>query len=349
MWDKTALTHKQLIELENISKRYDDILAVNDLSLSIRQGEILVLLGHSGCGKTSTLRLIAGLERPNSGTIWLNGEPVAGNNAWVAPEKRQVGMVFQDYALLPHMTVKDNIIFALQGWQRKQQLQRVDDMLHLVGMAGTQNRYPHQLSGGQQQRVALARALAAQPAILLLDEPFSNLDAARRKSMRDEVRSIIKAVDATALFVTHDQEEAMHIGDRIAIMSAGEILQLGQPTELYHAPANQAIGEFLGEANWLTGHATANYVDTVLGRLPLARPITGDVTVMIRPEMLDVTPQTDSNAVVTNVRFYGHYKLLHLQIAEKHHMVARVWSDSSLANGARVAVEVKKPVIAFPA
>ncbi len=343
------MAHKSLIKLEHVSKRYDNVLAVDDLSLGIRQGEILVLLGHSGCGKTSTLRLIAGLERPDAGLIWLNGETVAGANTWVAPEKRQVGMVFQDYALLPHMTVRENITFGLRGWQKRAQVARVQEMLALVGMPATQDRYPHQLSGGQQQRIALARALAAQPAILLLDEPFSNLDAARRKSMRDEVRAIIKAVDATALFVTHDQEEALHIGDRIAIMHEGQILQLGQPDELYHLPQTQAIGEFLGEANWLAGRAMQDSVDTELGELALARPDEGDVMVMIRPELVDVVPQDDGEAVVTDVRFYGHYKMLYLRLNGDQQMMARVWSDERLAPGERVTVHVKKPVITFPA
>lgn len=341
------MPHKTLIELEHVSKSYGDVLAVDRLSLSIRQGEILVLLGHSGCGKTSTLRLIAGLERPDTGTIRLNGNVVADASTWLMPEKRKVGMVFQDYALLPHMTVQDNITFGLHGWQKKQQIDRVKEMLALVGMQSTHGRYPHQLSGGQQQRIALARALAAQPAILLLDEPFSNLDAARRKSMRDEVRTIITAVDTTALFVTHDQEEAMHIADRIAVMRDGQILQLGTPTELYHAPATRAIGEFLGEANWLDGHASGDYVETVLGRMPLARPVTGKVTVMTRPEALDVIPQSDGDAVIRDVRFYGHYKMLYLQVADDYQIMVRVWSNNDLEQATRVAVTVKTPVIAF--
>ncbi|HSV86033.1 MAG TPA: ABC transporter ATP-binding protein, partial [Levilinea sp.] len=234
-----------IIKLHNVSKRFNGHQAVQDLSLSVMHGELLALLGPSGCGKTTTLRLIAGLEQPDYGTVMIRGRTVAGGS-WVPPEKRGVGFVFQDYALFPHMTVWDNVAFGLSHIKRQDRIEKVRMPLELVGLADVAARYPHELSGGQQQRVALARALAAEPAVVLLDEPFSNLDADLRAQMRVQVRSILKEVSATAVFVTHDQEEALFMGDRIAVLHSGRLEQVAAPEDLYLAPASRFIAEFIG-------------------------------------------------------------------------------------------------------
>ncbi len=310
---------------------------------------LLVLLGSSGCGKTTLLRLAAGLERPESGEIWINGALAAGGSAWIPPEQRQIGMVFQDYALFPHLTAKQNIAFALNGLRGRARAERIAEMLALVGLHGHADRYPYQLSGGQQQRVALARALAPAPLIVLLDEPFSNLDAGLRKTMREEVRRILIEAGATAIFVTHDQEEAMRIGDEIAIMHAGKVVQVGKPDALYRHPASAQVADFLGDTNYLLGQAQGDRVVTALGVLPLARPARGEVNVMIRPEALALSPSPDGTAIVTDSRYYGQYRLITLRHADNLILQARVWAQVEIDIGDRVSVSVQGDVVAFAA
>lgn len=343
------MTIKPLIQLKNINKHYDDVQAVVDLTLTIAQGELLVLLGASGCGKTTTLRLIAGLERPTSGEVWLEGNQVASANAWVPPEARRIGMVFQDYALFPHLTVGQNIGFAISKLSKKQRHKRIRETLDLVGLPQLAARYPHQLSGGQQQRVALARALAAEPSVVLLDEPFSNLDAARRKHMREEVRRILKEAQATAVFVTHDQEEALRLADRVAVMRGGELLQVGHPAEVYRYPAQPQVAHFLGEVNELPGQADGETVQTALGALPLARPSNGAVTALVRPEALLIDVACGHhNATLVERRFYGFYEMLALRLDAGLQVEARVWAQDDLRPGDRVCVQVRGSVVAFP-
>jgi len=253
-----------LLLLDRVSKRFRaaDPPAVDGLSLRVTEGEILALLGPSGCGKTTTLRLIAGLESPDAGTITLRGQIVAGPGRAVPPEERGVGIVFQDYALFPHLTVADNVAFGLPRAARRS---RVEAVLELVGLGGFGPRYPHELSGGQQQRVALARALAPAPALLLLDEPFSNLDADLRAQMRDEVERILRTSGTTAVFVTHDQEEAFTLADRVGVLLAGRIEQLAPPQELYHRPATRFVAAFVGAADFLPGVVTAQGIVTEVG------------------------------------------------------------------------------------
>lgn len=310
---------------------------------------LLVLLGSSGCGKTTLLRLAAGLERPETGEIWINGALAAGENAWIPPEHRQIGMVFQDYALFPHLTAAQNIAFALNGMRGRERAERIADMLALVGLEGFADRYPYQLSGGQQQRVALARALAPAPLIILLDEPFSNLDAALRKTMREEVRRILTEAGATAIFVTHDQEEAMRIGDEIAVMHAGKVIQVGKPDALYRFPTHKQVADFLGDANYLPGQAEGERVVTALGTLPLARPAHGEVRVMIRPEALALSPSPNGTAIVTDSRYYGQYRVITLRHADDLILEARVWAQIEIGIGDRVAVSVQGNVVAFSA
>ncbi|MEM9955418.1 MAG: ABC transporter ATP-binding protein [Chloroflexota bacterium] len=336
---------KTVIELKSITKQYDDIVAVDDVSIKVAQGDLMVLLGSSGCGKTTTLRLIAGLERPERGKIVIDNVLVASDNVWVSPEHRHIGMVFQDYALFPHLKCKDNISFALTSQKSKRN--RVDEMLELVGMEGLGDRYPHQLSGGQQQRIALARALAPEPSVVLLDEPFSNLDAARRKQVREEVRQILKKAGTTGILVTHDQEEAMSIADTVAVMQGGRILQVGKPLDLYRYPKHVDVANFLGEANRLSGQAMGDTVQTILGDLPLAQPTRGRVETLIRPEALQLDRNGSSNGTVLGVRFHGHYQMVQLQLDDATQLEARVWAQADFTVDDRVSIHVDGAVVAF--
>src|SRR5918992_3496603 len=237
-----------MIELDRVTKRYGALEAVSDASLAVTRGEFLAVLGPSGCGKTTMLRLIAGFEEPDSGTVAVDGRTVCGGGAWVPPERRQVGMVFQDYALFPHLSVADNVGYGLP---RSGRGDRVREVLDLVGLAGLEQRRPHELSGGQQQRVALARALAPQPSTVLLDEPWSNIDPLRRGAMRDDIARILRSAGVTVVLVTHDQEEAFSLADRIALMDAGRVVQVGTPEDMYYRPASRRVAEFVGATNFV--------------------------------------------------------------------------------------------------
>ncbi|MFO7546070.1 MAG: ABC transporter ATP-binding protein [Trueperaceae bacterium] len=275
-----------VVRISSVEKRYGEHgpIAVRSFDLEVRSGEILCLLGPSGCGKTTLLRLIAGFEAPDQGRVEVGGRVVAGDGVWVQPERRRIGFVFQDFALFPHMSVLDNVAFGLPGRSRAERRARAAKVLALVGLTVFQQRYPHQLSGGQQQRVALARAIATEPHLLLLDEPFSNLDAALRGATRDEVRSILKRTGTTAVMVTHDQEEALSVADRVAVMRAGHLEQLGTPEEVYLEPRTAFVAGFLGRTNLLRGTANGDHADTALGPVTLARPATGRVVLSVRPE-----------------------------------------------------------------
>ncbi|MCB0116482.1 MAG: ABC transporter ATP-binding protein, partial [Caldilineaceae bacterium] len=270
------------ITLRQVRKAYGKTRAVKDSSLTVAPGTLVALLGPSGCGKTTTLRLIAGLEKPDSGDILINGQLVAGAGRWVEPEDRRIGMIFQDYALFPHLDIRANIGYGLRGWSKADRARREDEMMALVGLNDMAARYPHQLSGGQQQRVALARSLAAEPAVLLMDEPFSNLDATLRVQMRSEVRSLVKRLGATTVLVTHDQQEALSLADLVVVMFDGNFVQVGAPLDIYLRPVNQAVATFVGEANLLPGIAHGDTVDCALGKLPLVTAQRGAVDVMIR-------------------------------------------------------------------
>jgi iron(III) transport system ATP-binding protein len=337
------------IRLDGVRKVYPNgPVAVDDLSLEVARGSLLALLGPSGCGKTTTLRLIAGLERPDAGAIWIAGRQVAGGASWVPPEQRRVGLVFQDGALFPHLNVADNIAFALAGMGREEREGRVAELLDLVGMSGLERRYPHQLSGGQQQRVALARALAPEPAVVLLDEPFANLDAALRVELREEVAEIIRAAHTTTLLVTHDQQEALSLADRVALMLQGRLGQHGTPEELYSHPASRAVGSFVGAANWLRGEAGGMRAVTSLGELQLLEPAHGLVDLLVRPEQIGVTPDEGSAWRVCQVRYFGHDQLVTVALNGTPPLQARLGATARLRPGTAVALQVQGPVSAFP-
>jgi iron(III) transport system ATP-binding protein len=338
-----------IVQLENVTRRYaGNAPAVDRVSLAVRQSALTVLLGPSGCGKTTTLRLIAGLEAPDHGTIRIGARVVAGDGAWVAPEARRVGLVFQEAALFPHLTIADNAGFALQNRPRAERRQRVAELLDLTGLGTFGDRYPHQLSGGQQQRAALARALAADPVVLLLDEPFSNLDAGLRQKMREEVRRIVRVAGVTTVMVTHDQEEALSIADVVAVMLAGQIEQSGAPQTVYLRPASRAIANFIGEANWLDGEADGETVACLLGQLPLAAPIRGPVAVLVRPEALVVSPDPVGEHVVETLTFYGHDQSARICSNGGPPLLARTLPDPAIVPGATVRVHIRGPVVAFP-
>jgi iron(III) transport system ATP-binding protein len=292
------------LECIDLHKRYQQIAALRGFNLSVRAGQIVTLLGPSGGGKTTALRLIAGFEMPDAGQILINGQLIAGNGVFVPPENRRVGMVFQEYALFPHLTVFDNVVFGLSG-SAADKAARAKEMLTLVGLEDTAKRFPHELSGGQQQRIALARALAPRPQIVLLDEPFSNLDASLRAQVRREVRAILKSTGTTCIFVTHDQREAFTLSDEVAILLNGTMAQLGTPRMVYTQPATREVAAFVGETNLLPGEANGAMVTCILGTLPLDIHTFGKVDVLIRPEIIRLTRDPQGNASVQWSDYYG--------------------------------------------
>ena len=291
------------IEIQNLFKRFKDVVAINRIQLEIDKGEMLTLLGPSGCGKTTTLRCIAGLEKPEEGDIIIDGQPML-SKGFVQPSKRGIGMVFQNYAVWPHMKVFSNIVYGLklQKMPKQQIRERAQQVLDMVGLAGLEDRYPAQLSGGQQQRVALARALVTNPKVLLLDEPLSNLDAKLREELRFEIKSLVRRMGITAVYVTHDQAEAMVISDRIAVMDSGNVVQLGTAQEIYAKPANKFVADFIGTMNFMSGevvevlqdsdgvHVRTEFSDKILCQMSgnAATSPGEEVYASIRPEDVEV-------------------------------------------------------------
>ncbi len=321
------------LEIAHLSKSYAGTTVLREVNLSVRAGQIMALLGPSGCGKTTTLRLIAGFEWPDSGTITINGQLVASEDTRIPAEQRRVGMVFQEYALFPHLSAADNVAFGLKGNKQA----RVAEMLALVGLSDIGARMPYELSGGQQQRIALARALAPQPDILLLDEPFSNLDAALRGQVRAEVCAILKHTGITCVFVTHDQEEALSLADEVAVMLDGRIAQVATPQHLYRHPATREVAAFVGEANFIPGDADGDTVECALGRLPLDERAAGAVTVLLRPEWLRLSDQ-GTQAVVAWREFYGHDQRIGVRLPDGTALVVRSSAGEDYTPGDTVSV-----------
>ncbi|WP_323676798.1 ABC transporter ATP-binding protein [Halorubellus sp. PRR65] len=312
--DADPTTNDVVLELDGVTKVFGPECAVDELSLSVRDGELLTLLGPSGCGKTTTLRMLAGLERPDGGEVRLNDRVIAdGDGRFRKPEHRDVGIVFQNFALFPHLTVAENVAFGLQDRDDAATAARVDELLDLVGLEAQRESKPAQLSGGQQQRVALARSLAPEPSVLLLDEPFSNLDVRLREQMREEVRAILKEAGVTAVSVTHDQEEALSISDRVAVMHDGDVEQAGTPEKVFQHPESRFVASFLGQASFLTGHFARGAVETALGDFP-ASMVEGltteyenaEVDLLVRPDDLRATP-VESDAGGNGEIIYRQY------------------------------------------
>ena len=403
------------LRCDGLSKSFGDVVAVRDLAMTVSPGSLVALLGPSGCGKTTALRLIAGFESADAGTVHIAGRSVVGPNHTLPPERRRVGMVFQDYALFPHLTVAGNVRYGLTSngvsndgaptngaaasphalaarirhwardrWQSRPVLgmsddirSRVDDALTHVGLRHMAHRYPHELSGGEAQRVALARALAPRPDVILLDEPFSNLDARLRAAVRLEVREILKSAGAAAVFVTHDQEEAFSLADQVAVMLRGHIEQVASPQELYQFPASHAVAEFVGDADFLPGRLEAGTVRTELGLInsshissettqPRApRTADGDVDVLLRPESLRVEPASiavggsdrpggdgpegDSPiALVIDRQYYGHDQVIAVELPSAKVVHVRLGPTEQYVPGDHVRIYVDGPATVLP-
>ncbi|MEZ5750500.1 MAG: ABC transporter ATP-binding protein [Paracoccaceae bacterium] len=305
---------KPLLRVEHLRKSFAhaEAAAVARVSLEVGEGELLALLGPSGCGKTTTLRMIGGFERPDEGRIEFEGRDITT----LPPESRGIGFVFQDYALFPHLSVLDNVKFGLRKLPRDQAQARAEEMLRLVGLADLGKRRPHQLSGGQQQRVALARALAVAPKLILLDEPFSNLDAKMRVETRQEVRKLLHQAGSAGILVTHDQEEALALADRIAVMDRGRVVQVGTPDEIYRNPVSEFVANFIGRSNILRGTADGMNVQTVFGNLPMSRAANGIVNLAVRPEQIMIEPDPTSPAVIVGREYRGHDQIYWVQEGE---------------------------------
>lgn len=341
-----------LLCLHGLTKRYSprDLPALDALTLKAESGEIIAFLGPSGSGKTTALRLIAGFERPDAGMIEIGAKIMVNHKTFVPPEARGVGMVFQEYALFPHLTVEENLAFGLRNLDARTRAQRVAGMLETVGLTPFAGRYPHELSGGQQQRVALARALAPRPSVLLLDEPFSNLDADLMAQMHNEVYTILRELGTTALFVTHDQEEAFMIADRVGILNQGRLEQLGRPEEIYHRPATRFVARFVGKADFLPGRVTAEGIETEIGTLPNTPgfPASSRVEVMVRPDHIDLISDPIGNAMLVSRQFRGPDNLVVVQLPSGATIHSHQPSTLRLHPGDRARV-VARPthVVAF--
>jgi len=329
------------VEVRDLSVSYDGTRVLHGVSVSVAPGSTLVLLGPSGCGKTTLLRTIAGLESPDAGSVWVGERDVTS----VAPEKRRVGMVFQDWALFPHMTVAQNVGYGLPRGERAGA--RVDEALAMVGLSGLGGRSPGTLSGGQQQRVALARALAPRPSVLLLDEPFSNLDTALRVQVRSEVARLLADLEITTIFVTHDQEEAFVLGDDVAVMLDGRIVQHDTPAAVYDTPATAWVASFVGDANLVDGVAGDGAATTAIGAVPLRDAASGDVQVLVRPECVHVHGG-DGDGTVVGVEYYGRDTVYEVEVGSALVRARHTGAPRHRRND-RVVVSYRgKPTSAFP-
>lgn len=328
------------IQVSSVSKRFGEILALDDASISVERGEVFAVLGPSGCGKSTLLRVLMGFEQPDSGEVRVGGRLLSGSGtAPVPPERRNIGMVVQDYALFPHLTVLKNVEFGLHRLPRTRRRAVALEALELVGLAHRKSAFAHELSGGERQRVALARALAPKPDVVLFDEPFSSLDASMRADIRRDVLAILRKVGATAILVTHDQEEALSMADRVAIMRDGRIVQTGGPQDIYWRPSEQWVAEFVGDINVIPGAVEDGHVRTELGLIGLShKVVAGEHSVAIRPEQLEVRADPDGGFEIVEREFYGHDIMYRVRGANGNTLIAQRPSVELCEVGDRVAV-----------
>jgi iron(III) transport system ATP-binding protein len=343
-----------LLEVRHVSHAYGERPVLDDLSFRLEAGSIGCLLGPSGCGKTTVLRCIAGFEPVSAGEIILRGETMSRPGRTVAAEHRRIGMVFQDYALFPHLTVERNIAFGLRTLSEGERRTRVGELLEVIGLEALARRYPHELSGGQQQRVALARALAPRPELMLLDEPFSNLDVDMRERLSLEVREILKQQKTTAILVTHDQHEAFNIADEIGIMSAGRIEQWDTPYRLYHEPATRFVADFIGQGVFLAGtvidaQTVRSELGALHGRMKRELPLGSLVDVLVRPDDILHDDSSPMQARVLHKAFRGAEFLYTLELPGGSHVLSLVPSHHNHAVGERIGIRLEiDHLVAFP-
>ena len=340
------------IEATGLVRAFGGRRAVDGVDLVLEEGGFLAVLGPSGSGKTTLLRLIAGFEVPDAGQVAVGGQVVAGPGVWCEPDRRRIGMVFQDGALFPHLTVADNLAFG------RPRAGRVVECLELVGLADRGSAYPHELSGGERQRVALARALAADPAVVLLDEPFTALDESLRVELREEVARILRAAGASALLVTHSQQEALSLADVVVVLRDGRVAQVGAPEDVYGAPTDRWVAEFLGEADVVPGRAADGIVDSELGRFPAAAGLHGAVGIVLRPERVALVTD-DGNGVVDDTggsparvlrrSYFGHDQLVQVELPSGTRLRSRTEGSVPWRPGDAVRVRVREPVVVLAA
>ena len=337
-----GVSNREQIRVENLCKTFRGAAkgVVNGLSFTLHTGEILALLGPSGCGKTTTLRMIAGFETPDRGRIFLHGEDVTQR----PPQSRRIGIVFQDYALFPHMSVLENVCFGMRLVAKRERPVKAQKWLKLMELEGLESRYPHELSGGQQQRVALARTLAAEPDLVLLDEPFSNLDAALRESTRKEMRRLFKETGTTVILVTHDQAEALSFADKVGVMSQGMLCQLNTPEDIYKSPDSAFVAEFLGHTNLLEVEIQNQQANSPLGTINITTSDTGKQWVSLRPEYLELTPDPHADGRITGREFRGHDFFYHVDLNGQEYKVLAPF-DCALELGTPVAIRVAQPAV----
>ncbi|WP_428771397.1 ABC transporter ATP-binding protein [Vibrio sp.] len=339
------------LSIENLTCKYDDETTVlQSLSLDVEQGEIVCLLGASGCGKTTLLKAIAGLLPLSSGSMRLNGNVIDDGQLWLPPEQRNIGMIFQDYALFPHLTVAENVGFGLRDWPASERQNKVREMLHLVHLESFAERYPHQLSGGQQQRVAIARSLAYKPDLLLLDEPFSNIDTQVRHELIAEIRKLFKAQGVTAIFVTHSREEAFAFADKMAVMNHGIIEQYGSAGELYYQPTSKFVADFLGGGSYLAAKRLSEYdyataLGTVEAKAQQEISVQQQCSLLVRPQQLILRASEQSPVRVIEQQFMGDHCRYVIELAGE---LLIATASEPLAIGQQVTVEVESQgVLAF--
>lgn len=344
----------EMLSLKDVECSYDDHVVVRGLSMHVNRGSLVCLLGPSGCGKTTVLRAIAGFHPLNAGEIRLNERPVSSPGFTLPPEKRRLGMVFQDYALFPHLDVARNIAFGLGPLPSAHQTQIVQAMLEIVGLKGMENRFPHELSGGQQQRVALARALAPQPDLILMDEPFSNLDIDLRERLSDEVRQILKKQGITMVLVTHDQHEAFALGDQVGVMHEGKLLQWDTPYNLYHEPNCRFVADFIGQGVFIDGTLVApDRIETKLGTYKGNRAYDWDagtsIEMLLRPDDVIPDPESDLRVEILQKAFKGAEIMYTLQLPDGGRLLSLFPSHADHRIGEKVGIRIEADhLVAFP-